>query len=82
MRVELALVGSPNDAAERLLRVSAPPGAIAAPHMPRGHRRPGLSAGREANHHAIRIQHAAVRRDSRAEDMWVRSGARAEEKPR
>ena len=40
VRVEVALVGSPNDAAERLLRVSAPPGAIAAPHFPRDHRRP------------------------------------------
>jgi hypothetical protein len=29
----VAFVGSPNDAAERLLRVSAPPGAIAAPHF-------------------------------------------------
>ena len=33
-------MGSANDAAERLLRVSAPPGAIAAPHFPRDHRRP------------------------------------------
>jgi hypothetical protein len=32
-----ALVGSPNDAAERPLRVSAPPGAIAAPQFPRDH---------------------------------------------
>ena len=42
VRVEMALVGSPNDAAERLLRVSAPPGAIAARHIPRDHRRPDL----------------------------------------
>ena len=33
-------MGSPNDAAERLLRVSAPPCAIAASHFPRDHRWP------------------------------------------